>query len=127
MASIALAKMLNGTQPKVLKAKTTPTPVSPVETELRVVASTVEVLETLIVRPPAVVVTTLSRMYASTELSKALVAIVPCTVIEAPVPKALPPEEEAVLSAVAVRSKSPKAVRVTLSALTLALSMKAST
>ena len=51
---------------------------------------------------PAVAVTLLSVMYACEEERMTLVAIVPSTARDLPLPKALPPEELAELSAVAV-------------------------
>ena len=76
---------------------------------------------------PEVVVTKLFTMTALALLSTRLVAMVPFTARDWPSPKALPPEDSTVLSAVALMMASSNAVTVTEAAVTSALPIRAST
>jgi len=88
-------------QPTVLKASTTPTPVSPVVVEDSSVASICDVFRASSVRPPTVVVKSLSVAVAFALLSTVLVTAAPLPATTVPVPNALPPEASATLSPVA--------------------------
>ena len=116
---------LVGAQPMVLNASVTPTAAPLESVALLTVESIVAVFcassVTLPVPPPAVLVVTVSSLrYAFDLESTVLVAITPFTANCEPDPQALPPEAEAVLSALAWITASSSALNVTAPAFTVA-------
>ena len=87
---------------------------------LWVVASMAEVFRASIAMLP-VVVMELLVMYALAPLNTRLVAMTPLTARDVPDPKALPPDEEAVLSAAALMVAVSSAVMANAPAVTTAL------
>ncbi len=129
-ASTALNRMFCDSQPMVLKAMMKAMPVSPVSvTALVVAVRSALLLAPTSTSPVTLVCNVLLLTQALAEPCSTLVATVPLKASEVPSPKALPPDEVAVLSAMAVRVPRSRACTLTspFSVVTAACSIQAST